>query len=245
MIDELRKEIKSFADPVRAKHSLRFFKTGKGQYGEGDKFYGLTVPQSRTLVRKYKNLKVSEIRKLLKSEYHEERIIGLLILVSQFQKGDIIKKEEIFNFYSKNTKYINNWDLVDVTAPKIVGRFLLDNPKYNVNLGGKVFIGTDFLKYLAKSENLWERRIAIISTFEFIYQGRSKEALEIAEILINDKHDLIHKAVGWMLREVGKRCSLEEETKFLDKHLNAMPRTMLRYAIERFDNKKKIYYMNK
>jgi len=204
------------ADPKRAKTSAWFFKTGPGQYGEGDIFLGLTVPQSRVLARKYKNLPLSQIQTLLKSKFHEERLIALLILVHQFANNP----KAIYDFYLNNTKYINNWDLVDLTAPKIVGEFIMDHP-------------SDILFKLVKSDNLWERRIAILSTFAFIYKGRPEPTLQISKLLLSDKHDLIHKAVGWMLREVGKRCSQKTLTDFLDLNLNLLPRTTLRYAIER------------
>ena len=225
-LTNLRREIKSLADPERAKHSLRFFRTGPGEYGEGDKFLGLTVPQCRQLVRKYKDLSLSDITELLHSEYHEERLIALLLLVHNFSKDP----QKIYDLYLKATKYINNWDLVDLTAPRIVGEYLLDKP-------------VDILFKLAKSKSLWERRIAILATFAFIYKGEPKPTLKIAEMLLHDKEDLIHKAVGWMLREVGKRCGQKPLTDFLNQHYKSMPRTMLRYSIERFPEKTRKEYL--
>ncbi len=227
MLDSLRIDIQNLSDPVRARHSLRFFKTGSGEYGEGDKFLGLTVPQCRTLVRKYKDLSLLDATELLRSRLHEERLIALLILVHKFPKDP----KNIYDLYLKSVKYINNWDLVDLTAPKIIGEYLQDKPK-------------DILFKLAKSKSLWERRIAILATFAFIYKGDPRPALKISEMLLEDKEDLIHKAVGWMLREVGKRCSQEYLTDFLDKHYKVMPRTMLRYSIERFPEPIRQKYLN-
>lgn len=228
MIEELQRETRSLQDRERARHSLKFFKTGKGGYGEGDKFYGLTNPICHKLAKKYKDLTLAEIQILIKSKIHEERLIALLILVKNFNKN----KTKIYNLYLKNTKYINNWDLVDLSAHKIVGAYLCEGQTFTL------------LEKLAKSKNLWKRRIAIISTFAFLGKIDSKPSLEIAEILVNDKEDLIHKAVGWTLREVGKRVSLKDERKFLDRHIKHMPRTMLRYAIERFPEKLRLKYLN-
>lgn len=217
----LRRDIHSLADSKRAKALARFFKTGPGEYGEGDVFLGITAPQCREVVKKYKNLVFSDIETLLRSKYHEERMIGLLILVSQFPRADEAGKKRIFDFYLAHTKSINNWDLVDVTTPRIVGAHLLSK-------------NWSLLKKLATSTNLWERRIAIMATLPFIIEGDAKPTLTISAMLVHDKHDLIHKAVGWMLREVGKRVSREKEEKFLKKYYVGMPRTMLRYAIEQF-----------
>ena len=225
----IEKELNKLADPKRAIIYSNFFKTGKGQYGEGDVFLGITVPEQRKLAKKYLDLELNEIKKLLSSKIHEYRLTALIILVEKYKKSQ--NKKELYNFYLKNTKYINNWDLVDVTSHLVIGHYLHDKDK-------------NILYKLAKSKNLWERRIAIISTFYFIRKNDFKTTLEISEILIKDKHDLIHKAVGWMLREIGKKDQkLEEE--FLKKHYQIMPRTMLRYAIEKFDNNKKKLYMQK
>lgn len=222
--------MKKKANSQKAKLLQGFFKTGKGQYGEGDIFLGIMVPIQREIAKKYQDLYLSDIQKLLNSKIHEERLIALLILVSQFKRGDIQKREVIFKFYLKNAKNINNWDLVDLTAPNIVGQFL-------INKNRKI------LYHLAKSENLWEKRIAVLSILSFIKDNQFDDALKIAEILLKDKHDLIHKAVGWMLREVGKR-NLAVEEKFLKKYYKKMPRTMLRYAIEKFPEKKRRWYLN-
>lgn len=230
MLEDLQKETKKFADKTRAKNLQRFFKTGKGEYGEGDIFYGLTNPICHKIAKQFKDLSLSETEKLLHSKIHEERLIALLVLVNKFSKDDDIQKTKIYNLYLNNTEYINNWDLVDLSAHKIVGKYIVDkDPSILINL--------------AKSDNLWERRIAIISTFAFIAEGDPKPSLKIAEILLNDKHDLIHKAVGWVLREVGKKCGQKIETEFLDKFAHVMPRTMLRYAIERFDKDTRTKYL--
>lgn len=231
-IDILRAELKMHANPIKASILQGFFKTGKGQYGEGDIFLGITVPVSRKFARKYKNLNESEIKSLFKSKIHEERLIAVLILVHNFENGDEQTKKKIFEYYLANTAYINNWDLVDLSADKIVGAHLLDKPR-------------KILYKMARSNSLWERRIAIISTFNFIKNGQSKDTFDIAKILLNDKHDLIHKAVGWMLREVGKRVSMEQEMDFLDKYAHKMPRTMLRYAIERMSGPNREKYLSR
>ena len=227
-LQSLKEELKTLENKEKAKIFQRFFKTGKGQYGEGDIFLGITVPESRALAKKYSNFALEEIKILLESRIHEKRLIALLILVNNYQKNKE-KQEEIYNFYLSNTKRINSWDLVDLTADKIIGNYLFDKPK-------------DILFELAKSNNLWERRISIISTFNFIKNNQFQETLKISHILLNDKHDLIHKAVGWMLREIGKRNqSIEEE--FLKNNYKSMPRTMLRYAIEKFPEDKRLVYL--
>ena len=231
MLKLLRSELKNLKNPEKAKIVARFFKTGKGQYGEGDVFLGLMVPVSRSIAIKYKDLNINDIENLLNSKIHEERLIGLLILVHNYKIGDNEEKDKIYKFYLKNAKKINNWDLVDLSADKIVGHHLHDKDK-------------SVLHKLAKSENLWERRIAIIATFQFIRNKQFDDAFSVSELLIKDKHDLIQKAVGWMLREIGKR-DLEAEERFLLKHYKKMPRTMLRYAIERFEEGKRSFYMNK
>lgn len=227
-VAKIKKEINSAGNPQKAKNLQRFFKVGKGEYGEGDIFLGITVPEQRKLARKFKRLTLQQIQALLNSKYHEHRLIALLMLVDKY-KDD---KDAVYKMYLKNTSNINNWDLVDLSAEKIVGQYLFEKNDISV------------LKKLAKSKNLWERRIAMLSTFWFIKNKRHKECFEIAEILVNDKHDLIHKAVGWMLREVGKRISESIEEQFLLKHYKIMPRTMLRYAIERFEEKKRKRYLN-
>lgn len=231
----LKEELRKLANPERAKNSARYFKTGKGEYGEGDKFLGITVPEIRKLVKNYRELDFSDIDKLLHSQFHEERLLALLILVSQFEKGDQKTQEKIFAYYLANTKYINNWDLVDLTAPNIIGEYLRQQKD-----SGQTRM-TDLLYKLAKSKNLWERRISIIAAFAFIRNNSFDEALKISEILLHDKHDLIHKAVGWMLREIGKR-NQEVEKNFLDQYAKKMPRTMLRYSLEKFSAAEKKDY---
>lgn len=226
---KVEKELLKLKNPEKARNLARFFKTGKGEYGEGDIFWGLKVPDQRKTAKKYSHLTLKEIQKLLLSKIHEHRLTALFILVIKYQKADKAGKKEIASFYLKNTKKINNWDLVDLSAPKILGDYLLEKNK-------------SILYKSAKSKNLWERRIAVMATFTFIRNNRFKKALEIAETLLQDEHDLIHKAVGWMLREIGKRDQKVEE-KFLKKHFKKMPRTMLRYAIERFDEKKRKFYL--
>ena len=227
----LKKEVKKLANPERAKASLWYFKTGPGEYGEGDKFLGLTVPQSRVFAQKYKNLSFKEISQLLKSMFHEERLIALLILVHNFQHGDDKTKQKIYNFYLKNTRYVNNWDLVDLSADKIVGAHLFNKK-------------TDILFKLAHSKNLWARRIAIISTFQFIKNNRYNTTLRLARLLLKDRHDLMHKAVGWMLREIGKRDK-KILVKFLNQNYAQMPRTALRYAIERLSDPERQDWLKK
>lgn len=230
--NQLQKDLRTLKNPEKAKVLAGFFKTGKGQYGEGDKFLGISVPQTRTVVKEFAELSLVEIAKLLQSAFHEERLASLLILTQQYKKGNAQKQKSIFEFYLKNAKRINSWDLVDLSADKIVGAHLFGKSK-------------KILFKFIESESLWERRIAMVSTFHEIKLGKSETALAIAEKLLNDKEDLMHKAVGWMLREVGKRCSQKEEEKFLQKHWNSMPRTTLRYAIERFDEKKRQQYLKR
>jgi 3-methyladenine DNA glycosylase AlkD len=232
MLNELKKELKLLADKKQASNLQRFFKTGPGEYGEGDVFLGIKVPVQRNVAKKYEDLSLNDCEELLHSKIHEHRLIALLIMMLRYDKAEEDERKKIFETYLKNTNNINNWDLVDLSAPNIVGNYLLDKDRA-------------ILYKLAKSSHLWEKRISMLATFEFIANKETKDALAIAEILLNDKHDLIHKAVGWMLRELGKRVSQEEEEKFLRKHYKTMPRTMLRYAIERFDEKKKIFYMRK
>jgi len=226
---EIQKELKKLANPSKAKLLQRFFKTGKGEYGEGDIFLGIMVPEQRKVAKKYNDITLQDVQKLLSSKIHEQRLISLFILIDKYKKA--IDKKEIVDFYLRNTENINNWDLIDLSAPKIIGDYLLDKPK-------------DVLYRLAKSKDLWERRIVILSTAEFIRNNRFEDTLKISEILLNDEHDLIHKGVGWMLREVGKRDQAVEE-KFLKKHYKKMPRTMLRYAIEKFSEEKRKFYLGR
>lgn len=230
-LQELKKEIQSKSNKEKAKLLSGFFKTGKGEYGEGDIFLGITVPESRKLAIKYKSLPLKDVELLIKSKFHEERLIALLLLVHNYEKHPE-KREEIYHFYLKNTESINNWDLVDLSCHKIVGKYLLENDR-------------SILFKLVSSNNLWERRIAVISTFAFIRNNDFEDSLKLSEILLQDKHDLMHKAVGWMLREVGKKDVSVLET-FLKQHYKQMPRTMLRYAIERFpESTRKAYLQGK
>jgi 3-methyladenine DNA glycosylase AlkD len=228
----IRDELKAMSDPEKARVLLRFFKTGPGEYGAGDRFLGVITPKVRKVVKANWATPPGEIRKLIRSSFHEERLAALLIMVEKFHRGDSAQKRQVFDLYLANTAFINNWDLVDLTAPHIVGAYLADKD-------------TAVLTRLAYSKSLWERRIAMLATFHFIREGDAREALRIAELLLKDNHDLIHKAVGWMLREVGKRCSLDLERRFLDAHAVGMPRTMLRYAIERFPEKLRLQYLQK
>src|SRR3989344_1896149 len=227
MLDEIKKELDSKTNKEKSLIYARFFKTNKGQYGEGDIFIGLTVPEQRNLAKKYIDLNFKDLEQLLSNKIHEYRLTGLLILVYKYQKND--NKKEIFDFYLKNIHASNNWDLVDCISDKIIGKYLIDKDK-------------KLLYDFANSNNLWKKRISIISTFEFIKNNKFEDTLNIPEILLKDSHDLIHKAVGWMLREVGKRNQDLLES-FLEKHSKEMPRTMLRYAIEKFDEEKRKYYM--
>jgi 3-methyladenine DNA glycosylase AlkD len=231
MLSQLKQELHKLGNSEKKKVMQNFFKTGPGEYAEGDIFLGATMPEMRKLAKKYLSLPISDVETLLHSEIHEERMVALIIWTYQYERADKITRKVIYNTYLKNRKWINNWDLVDVTTPKIIGDYLLDNDR-------------SILYQLARTNNLWEKRIAILATFTFIKNNQFTDTLNIAEILLNDSHDLIHKAVGWMLREVGKRDQEIEET-FLKKHYKTMPRTMLRYAIERFDEKKRKFYMKK
>lgn len=225
-------ELLSKRDTRKEEVFVRFFKTGKGQYGECDLFLGISVPETRKIALKYKNLSLEKIQKLLNNKYHECRLAALMILVYQFKKGSDKLKTKIFNFYLKNTKNINNWDLVDLSVYHIVGDYLLHKDK-------------KILYKLAKSKNLWERRMSIVSTFAFIKNGELDDTFNITKILISDKEDLIHKACGWMLREAGKRVSEKELVSFLEDNSLNMPRTMLRYAIERLPKPKRQYFLKK
>jgi len=230
-ITQLKQELKKLANPKQAKIHAWFFKTGKGQYGEGDIFLGTKVPVQRKIAKKYPNLTLKDIEQLLQSKIHEHRLCALFILIAKYKKANDNLKKQIFKLYLKNAKQINNWDLVDLSAPNIVGDYLLDKPR-------------EVLYKLASSKNLWERRISILATYTFIKNNDFIDTLKISKLLLGDDHDFIHKAVGWMLREVGKRNQPTEE-KFLKKYYKQMPRTMLRYAIEKFDEKKRKSYLAK
>ena len=225
----LREKLHHLADGEKAAVLQRFFKTGPGEYAEGDRFIGVRVPQIRKLVKAHPETSLDEITSMLHSETHEERLLALLLLVQGFNRGDEKEQRKIYRLYLNSTVFINNWDLVDVTAEHIVGGWLMARSRKP-------------LYKLARSKLLWERRMAILSTLYFIRRDDFDETLKIAEILLDDTHDLIHKAVGWMLREVGKRDQTVEEV-FLGKHYSQMPRTMLRYAIERFPEKRRQAYL--
>ena len=228
MLNQLKKDLNELKNKEKAKVYARFFKTGKGEYGEGDIFLGLTVPKQRELAKKYIDLPLTDVKKLLYNKYHEFRLTGLFILVYKYEKEP---SKKIIDFYIKHRHRGNNWDLIDCVCDKLLGKYLFDKDK-------------SILYKLAKSNSLWDRRISIIATFEFIKNNKFEDTLKIAEILLNDEHDLIHKAVGCMLREVGKR-NLKTEEEFLKKHYKKMPRTMLRYAIERFEEGKRKGYLKK
>ncbi|MBP9751888.1 MAG: DNA alkylation repair protein [Candidatus Moranbacteria bacterium] len=231
---EIVRTLKSLGSPEKAKILSGFFKCGKGEYGEGDRFLGVTVPEQRAIAKANRDLPFPEIETLLGNPYHEARLTGLLVLTYAFERADEGRRKAIFDFYCAHLPAVNNWDLVDVTAPNIVGGYLTE----------KKLARRKVLRRFAKSKNLWERRIAIVSTFTFIRRGDFDDTLAIAELLLSDPHDLIHKATGWMLREVGKR----DETvlkRFLDAHAAAMPRTMLRYAIERFSPMERARFLEK
>ncbi|WP_345984487.1 DNA alkylation repair protein [Sulfurimonas sp. HSL-1656] len=221
--------LRSLGDPDIAEHSQRFFKTGEGEYGAGDFFLGIRVPVLRKHVARFRATPLDEVAELLHSAYHEERLFALLLMVAKYERGDAAEKEAVYNCYMANTDYINNWDLVDSSAPYIVGKYLIARDKA-------------VLYTFAQSESLWERRIAIMATFYLIRKGQFDTALEIAELLFADTHDLIHKAVGWMLREVGNRDPARERA-FLASRYKTMPRTMLRYAIEKFPEAERKAYL--
>jgi len=228
-VEDIRKHLKKLGDKKRAKELQRYFKTGKGEYGEGDRFLGIRVPELRKLAKMHRNITLDEIEALLQSPIHEERLLALLILTLVYTNaGDYLKKR-VYQFYLQHREYVNNWDLVDLSAPNIVGDYLLERDRRR-------------LYRLAKSKQLWDRRIAALSTFAFIKNKDFGDALQIAESLITDKEELIHKAVGWMLREIGKQ-DLKAEEAFLKEHYKRMPRTMLRYAIEKLPEKKREKYL--
>lgn len=216
----VKNDLLKIANPQKAQFLQGFFKTGKGDYAEGDKFLGITVPEQRKIAKKYLEISLSEIQKLLKDNLHEVRLTALVILVTKFENSDEKEKAKIYNFYLKNTNNINNWDLVDLSAPKIIGNYLLNKKRA-------------ILYKLTSSKSLWERRIAIVSCYTFIKNKDLVDILKISESLLDDKEDLIHKATGWMLREAGKQ-NKQLLKEFLERNIAKMPRTMLRYAIEKF-----------
>lgn len=231
VIDQLKAELERLSDPKQAEKLQGFFKTGKGQYGEGDIFLGVRVPDQRKTAKKFKHTTISDAVELLQSGIHEHRLTALFLLVEKFKKGDEVARRHIMELYLDNTAYVNNWDLVDSSAHKILGAWLLDKPR-------------DILYKLAESKSLWERRISVIATFAFIPHSDFDDALELSELLLGDDQDLIHKATGWALREVGKRDQQALEG-FLMKHYKTMPRTMLRYSLERLPKDRKDFYMGR
>jgi 3-methyladenine DNA glycosylase AlkD len=213
--------LQRLASKERAAGNVRFFKTGKGEYGEGDMFIGVTVPNTRKVAKKFSALSMGEVKKLLASKLHEVRLLGAIIWTMQFAKGDERVRKAIVDAYLASTSRMNNWDLVDTSASRIVGEWLVDRDRHMLNR-------------LATSELLWERRIAIVATYAFICRGDASTTFTIADLVMHDTEDLMHKATGWMLREVGKRCSRKELVDYLKPRYHMMPRTMLRYAIEHF-----------
>lgn len=230
-IIEARKRLQEAAHPSRVAAMSKFFKTGPGEYAEGDRFIGAYVPEIRKIAKHFIDCSREEIRELLHSKIHEERFLSLIILIQQYRKSGAVEQEEIYRFYLENIDGINHWDLVDVSSPPIVGHYLLDKDKQDLFLW-------------ASSKNVWKRRMAVISTFYFIKKEQYDSTFQLAKRLLEDSHDLIHKAVGWMLREIGKR-NLDLEIEFLETYAPHMPRTMLRYAIEKLSPKQRTQYLNR
>lgn len=226
---DLQDRLSALATPADALHLSRFFKTGKGDYGEGDIFRGIRVPILRKVAGEMEDTPLKELERLLRSEFHEDRALAVIMLVYAFKSGSASMRDNIFKLYMRNTRHVNNWDLVDISCPQIVGGHLFDKDR-------------SVLDKLAKSSLLWERRIAIVSTLHFIRDRQFADTLRISALLLDDGHDLMHKAVGWMLREVGKR-DLSAEEGFLKSHATRMPRTALRYAIERFPERERLAYL--
>ncbi len=226
----LRANLRAFASPEQAKTTMGFFKTGPGEYAEGDQFIGIKVPVIRKLIKPYVRMPITEIQVLLHSQIHEERLAALLLLVARFETGGPKARKEMYDFYMKELRWVNNWDLVDASAAPIVGAWLQGQDR-------------GILRKMAKSKNMWERRIAITATHHFIKNGESGETFVLAAMLLNDEHDLIHKASGWMLREVGKHVGENTLRGFLKEHAARMPRTSLRYAIEHFPVDEKFQWL--
>lgn len=226
----LRSQLAQQADPHKADHVARFFKTGPGEYAAGEQFMGITVPVLRTISKQFQALKLTDLQKLLNSRWHEERMMALLILIQQYRRGKTVReRKQCYDFYVANKTQVNNWDLVDVSAPHIVGDYLFDKK-------------ASVLTTWAKQSHLWSRRIAIVSTWHFVRRDRFEDTLQLATLLLDDTHDLMHKATGWMLREVGKR-DVRVLENFLQQHYQYMPRTMLRYAIERLSKTRRLDYL--
>ena len=229
MLEEIRSNLRKLGNDQDVAQLQRYFKTGPGEYGEGDVFIGVRVPMIRKLARQYRDTSISIAQKLLISKIHEERLLALILFIEHYKNVDDAGKKSIYTYYLDHTQYINNWDLVDISAAKIVGAYLFERSRQPL---GK----------LVKSSDLWERRIAIMATLHFIRNNDFADTLFLAEKLLKDEQDLIHKAVGWMLREVGKRNQLIEE-QYLKQHYRSMPRTMLRYAIEKFPESRRRQYL--
>lgn len=232
MIDQLKKDLRSHSDPQRAVSSAWFFKTEPGEYGEGDQFLGITVPNQRKVAKKYQNIPLSDLKELLFSQWHEERLTALIIMVGQFKKGDEKHQKQLYEFYLAQTSRINNWDLVDTSARDIVGGYIYHHQEL-----------LPTLDELADSDLIWERRIAIIASSYFLGKGEPDITISLATTLLKDNEDLMHKAVGWMLREMGKRCDRKLLLDFLDAHAHEMPRTMLRYSIEHLNDSTRRKYL--
>lgn len=224
-----RAALHGFADPKQAALLSRFFKTGRGEYGEGDRFLGIMVPSVRLVAKEYRTLPLSSVERFLRSPFNEERLLALVILIKQFQKGDACAQRAIYRLYRRNLRSVNNWNLVDISAPRILGAYLLSRSRAQ-------------LYTLARSKNLWFRRVAVLSSFQFIQVGDFADSLKLAGLLLDDEHDLMHKACGWMLREIGKR-DIKVLERFLMRNHRKMPRTMLRYAIERLPEHKRRFYL--
>lgn len=227
--EDVAKELNAHENPADAEFLQRFFKTGKGQYGEGDVFIGLRVPQTRMITKKYRDLPLAEIEKLLDSPIHEHRLAAVIIMAERAKRAKEFEKKDLYDLYLRRTDRINNWDIVDTSCRDVVGGYLMHKAR-------------DPLYKLARSEKMWERRISVVSTWQFIRVGDLDDTFKIAEMLLDDKQDLMHKATGWMLREAGKRDEARLKD-FLDQHAAVMPRTMLRYSLEKLHPADRAYYM--
>ena len=238
--DEVLEGMKMLENEEQRDVLMKFFRTGKGEYGEGDRFLGLKVPETRMFVRQARNLSLGEVQKLIDSPWHEARLCGFLILVDQYNRKGLSesKRESLVQFYLKNAKKANNWDLVDLSYYKLLGRWLVQSTcPYEEKL--------TVMDRLAESDNLWEQRISMVSTMATLINGDTSYTKRYAEFHIHHPHDLMHKAVGWLLREMGKRCSMDELRDFLSEHAHEMPRTALRYAIEKMDSDERLYWMKR
>jgi len=230
-LNEIKQKLDSLADPSNQQQIQRFFKTGKGDYAEGDIFLGIRTPMLRKLAAQYQDLSLNDAEQLLQSPIHEHRSLALMLWVTQFPKANKAQQQRLFERYLQNTKFINNWDLVDISAPTLVGQYLLEKER-------------EILYKLVASESLWERRIAVVATLTFIRHQQFEDILKFAKLLLNEPHDLIHKAVGWMLREAGKQ-NLSVLKAFIDEYDTQLPRTTLRYAIEHFDEEQRQFHLKR